>query len=167
MSATKLPGIFQSGMVFQKNKEFIVEGEESLLSEVTVSFAGIKKKAQVTEGKFRAVFPPMEATVNEQLKVEGSDTIVLEDVCVGDVFMLAGQSNMELPVIRTVDLNKEEIEAKDYPEIRQFQLVPDYVLPVKGEESICGFPGGHWIKAAGEDKYAMSAIGFYSAKRIF
>ena len=167
MSATKLPGIFQSGMVFQRNKEFIVEGEESLLSEVTVSFAGIEKKAQVTEGKFRAVFPPMEATVNEQLKVEGSDTIVLEDVCVGDVFMLAGQSNMELPVIRTIDLNKEEIEAKDYPEIRQFQLVPDYELPVKGEESICGFPGGHWIKAAGEDKYAMSAIGFYSAKRIF
>ena len=167
MSATKLPGIFQSGMVFQRNKEFIIEGEETALSEVTVSFAGIEKKVQVTDGKFRTVFPPMEAVVNEQLKVEGSDTIVLEDVCVGDVYMLAGQSNMELPVNRTVDLNKEEIEANDYPEIRQFQLIPDYELPIKGEGSICAFPDGHWIKAEGKDKYDLSAIGFYSAKRIF
>ncbi|MBR2991976.1 MAG: hypothetical protein IKF31_01590 [Clostridiales bacterium] len=167
MSATKLLGIYSDGMIFQRNKEIIIEGTENVLPEVKVTFAGTIKTAVVENGKFKAVLPPFDVTRGESLKVEGTDTIEVTDVCVGDVFMLAGQSNMELPVVRTVDLNKDEIEANDYPEVRQFQLVPDYELPLKGEESICAFPDGKWIKATGEDKYAFSAIGFYAAKRIY
>lgn len=167
MSLTKLLGIYSDGMVFQRNKELVIEGTESVLSEVKVTFAGISTAAQVTEGRFKAVLPPFDVMRGASLKVEGTDLIEINDVCVGDVFMLSGQSNMELPVIRTVDLNKEEIEAGDYPEVRQFQVVPDYELPLKGEGSVCGFPEGKWIKATGEDKYAFSAIGFYAAKRIY
>lgn len=167
MSSTKLLGIFQSGMVIQRNKEIIIEGEESSFGEVEIVFAGVSKKAEVNDGKFKAVFPPMKEATGLTLTVSGSQKIVLDDICIGDVYMLAGQSNMELPVIRTVDLNKEEIEAKDYPGIRQFQLVPDYELPLKGEESVCAFPGGKWIKAEGEDKYLFSATGFFASKRIY
>ena len=118
MSATKLLGIYSDGMVFQRNKEIIIEGTESVLPEVKVTFADTVKTAAVENGKFKAVLPPYDVMRGETLKVEGSDTIEVTDVCVGDVFMLAGQSNMELPVVRTVDLNKDEIEAKDYPEVR-------------------------------------------------
>ena len=145
----------------------MIEGSETISAEVNVIFAGIEKTVPVTDGKFKACYPQMDVARNVTLTVEGSDSIEVKDVCIGDVYMLSGQSNMELPVVRTVDLNKEEIEAADYPEVRQFQLIPDYELPVKGEGSECGFPGGSWIKAAGEDKYAFSAIGFYSAKRIY
>ena len=167
MAATKLLGIYSDGMVLQRNKEIVIEGTEDILPEVKITFAGISTAAPVESGRFKAVLPPQDVMRSAVLKVEGTDTIEVTDVCVGDVFMLAGQSNMELPVVRTVDLNKEEIEAGDYPEVRQFYLIPDYELPIKGGESICGFPGGKWIKAEGDDKYAFSAIGFYAAKRIY
>ena len=83
------------------------------------------------------------------------------------MYLLTGQSNMELPVIRTIELNEEEINAKDYPFVRQFRLTPDLEIPLKGEESICTLPDTDWVKAAGEGKNEISAIGFYAAKRIF
>ena len=167
MGSTKLSGIYSNGMVLQRKKEIVIEGFESTASEVTVTLAGHVVTAPVTDGKFKAVFPPMDVIFDTELKVEGTDTIEIKDVCVGDVFMLAGQSNMELPVRRTMELNKEEVEAKDYPYVRQYLLTPDLEIPDIGEESTCALPEFDWIKAVGDSKTAFSAIGFYAAKRIF
>ena len=167
MATTKLLGIYSNGMVIQRNKPVIIEGTETGKSEVKVTLADRSQTVAVTDGKFKSVFEPMEAVFDITLTVEGTDTIVIKDVCVGDVYMLTGQSNMELPVVRTVELNKEEIEAKDYPYIRQYLLAPDLEIPNIGEESICTLPEFDWISAVGESKMNFSAVGFYAAKRIF
>ncbi len=167
MTATKLLGIYSDGMVLQRNKEITIEGFESSKSEVVITLAGKSVTAEVEDGSFKAVFPPMDVIFDTEIKVEGTDVITIKDVCIGDVYMLAGQSNMELPVIRTIDLNKEEIEAKDYPYVRQYRLTPDLEIPLKGEEPFCTLPENNWIKACGTCKDEISAIGFYAAKRIF
>ena len=167
MSETKLLGIYSDGMVLQRNKEIIIEGFESTKSSVEVTLNGITVTAEVSDGKFKAVLPPMDVVFDTALTVEGTETITVKDVCIGDVFMLAGQSNMELPVVRTLELNKEEVDAKDYPYVRQYLLTPDLEIPVKGEESICTLPEFDWIRAVGDSKKAFGAIGFYAAKRIF
>ena len=167
MSETKLLGIYSDGMVLQRNKEIIIEGFESTKSSVDVTLNGITVTAEVSDGKFKAVLPPMDVVFDTALTVEGTETITVKDVCIGDVFMLAGQSNMELPVVRTLELNKEEVDAKDYPYVRQYLLTPDLEIPVKGEESICTLPEFDWIRAVGDSKKAFGAIGFYAAKRIF
>ena len=167
MSATKLLGIYSNGMVLQRNEEIVIEGFENSKSEVTVTLAGNSVSAKVENGKFRALMPSMDVVFDTVLKVEGTDTVTVNDVCIGDVFLLAGQSNMELPVIRTVDLNKDEIDAADYPYVRQYRLMPDLEIPLKGEEPFCTLPEAEWLKAVGEGKNEISAIGFYAAKRIF
>ena len=167
MESTKLLGIYSNGMVLQRNKNITIEGYENESSSVTVTLAGKSVTAPVVEGKFKAVFEPMDVVFDTELKVEGTETIVVKDVCIGDVFMLAGQSNMELPVVRTLELNKEEVEAKDYPYVRQYLLTPDLEIPNIGEASICQLPEFDWISAVGEKKNDFSAIGFYAAKRIF
>ena len=167
MSETKLLGIYSDGMVLQRNKEIIIEGFESTKSSVDVTLNGITVTAEVSNGKFKAVLPPMDVVFDTALTVEGTETITVKDVCIGEVFMLAGQSNMELPVVRTLELNKEEVDAKDYPYVRQYLLTPDLEIPMKGEESICTLPEFDWIRAVGDSKNAFGAIGFYAAKRIF
>ena len=167
MSVTKLLGIYSNGMVLQRNKEIIIEGTDNGVSEVKVTLKDRTVTAPVEDGRFKAVFEPMDVVFDTVLTVEGSEEITVKDVCIGDVFMLSGQSNMELPVARTVELNKEEIEACDYPFVRQYLLTPDLELPIKGEESICTLPETDWTKAEGTGKYAFSAVGFYAAKRIF
>ena len=167
MGDTKLKGIYSNGLVLQRNKEIIIEGTDTSASEVVVTLAGSFVTAKVEGGAFKAVFPPMDAVFDTELKVEGTETLTVKDVCIGDVYMLTGQSNMELPVIRTYDLNKEEIEAEDFEYVRQYRLTPDLEIPLKGEESICKLPENDWVKASGKGKYEISAIGFYAAKRIF
>ncbi len=167
MAATKLLGIYSNGMVLQRNKEIIIEGSENAKSEVAVTLAGKTVAASVEGGTFKAVFPPMDAMFDTVLTVEGSEVITVNDVCIGDVFMLTGQSNMELPVIRTIDLNKEEIEAGDYPYVRQYRLTPDLEIPVKGGEPVCVLPENDWVRASGTGKYEISAVGFYAARRLF
>ena len=167
MATTGLLGIYSDGMVLQRNKDIVIEGFESESSSVAVTLADQVMTAEVVDGKFKAVFPPMDVIFDTELKVEGSEVITVKDVCIGDVFMLAGQSNMELPVGRTLELNREEVEAKDYPYIRQYLLTPDLEIPNIGEESICTLPEFDWTKAVGEDKNVFSAVGFYAAKRIF
>lgn len=167
MGDTKLKGIYSNGLVLQRNKEIIIEGTDTSASEVVVTLAGSSVTAKVEGGAFKAVFPPMDAVFDTELKVEGTETLTIKDVCIGDVYMLTGQSNMELPVIRTYDLNKEEIEAEDFEYVRQYRLTPDLEIPLKGEESICKLPENDWVKASGKGKYEISAIGFYAAKRIF
>ncbi len=167
MESTKLSGIYSNGMVLQRNMNIVIEGFENLKSEVTLTLAGKVVSAPVTDGRFKAVFPPMDVVFDAELTVEGTDTITVRDVCIGDVFLLAGQSNMELPVGRTLELNREEVEAKDYPFVRQYTLTPDLDIPAIGEDSINTLPEFDWIKASGTSKNAFSAIGFYAAKRIF
>ena len=167
MESTKLSGIYSNGMVLQRNKDIVIEGFENLKSEVTLTLAGKVVSAPVTDGRFKAVFPPMDVVFDTELTVEGTDTITVRDVCIGDVFLLAGQSNMELPVGRTLELNREEVEAADYPFVRQYTLTPDLDIPAIGEDSINKLPEFDWIKASGTSKNAFSAIGFYAAKRIF
>ena len=167
MGDTKLKGIYSNGLVLQRNKEIIIEGTDTSASEVVVTLAGSSVTAKVEGGAFKAVFLPMDAVFDTELKVEGTETLTVKDVCIGDVYMLTGQSNMELPVIRTYDLNKEEIEAEDFEYVRQYRLTPDLEIPLKGEESICKLPENDWVKASGKGKYEISAIGFYAAKRIF
>lgn len=167
MGDTKLSGIYSDGLVLQRNKEIVIEGKDTSATEVTVTLAGTSVTAKVEGGSFKAVFQPMDVVFDTELKVEGTETITVKDVCIGDVYFLTGQSNMELPVIRTYDLNREEIEAEDFQYVRQYRLTPDLEIPNKGENSICELPHADWVKAEGEGKFEISAMGFYAAKRLF
>ena len=167
MTATSLAGVYSDGLVLQRNKDILISGSEASLPEVRVTLAGITLTAEVTDGCFKVIFPPMEAAEGLTLTVEGTDTVEVTDICIGDVYMLSGQSNMELPVSRTYDMNRDKVDAGDYPLIRQFTVEPDYELPLKGEASSCAFPGGSWKRAEGPDKMSFSAVGFYAAQKIY
>ena len=51
-----------------------------------------------------------------------SSKIVLQHVTFGDVFVCGGQSNMELPIARTMERYADEIEATDNKNIRFFRV---------------------------------------------
>ena len=85
MGDTKLKGIYSNGLVLQRNKEIIIEGTDTSASEVVVTLAGSSVTAKVEGGAFKAVFPPMDAVFDTELKVEGTETLTINDVCIGDV----------------------------------------------------------------------------------
>lgn len=161
---TEAAGIFSSGMVLQRDKECSIWGKETQADKVQVILEGNTYEGDVTDGCFLVKIPAHEAATGCKITISGSSTIVLQDVCFGDVFYLSGQSNMELPVYRTRDVSAEEIDASDYPYIRQYRVTPQFQLCRENPPEL---PVQNWTRACGEELLQMSALGFYCAKRLY
>ena len=90
----QLAQIFRDGLVFQANKPIRVFGTGEGTYEV--EFLGQTVKAESRDGKWLAELAPASYGVDYTLTVrhEG-ENVTLRDVCVGEVFLCAGQSNMQ------------------------------------------------------------------------
>lgn len=90
----KLNKIFTSHMVFPRNLPIRIYGEG--FGEVEILFAGHKKKTVSHENNWMVEFPAMEYGGPYAMTVIfEDDTIVLRDIYIGEVFLFAGQSNMQ------------------------------------------------------------------------
>lgn len=96
-AAVKLPAIFADHMVLQRQMPVVVWGTASPGEKVSVEFAG--QHAEVVAdaaGSWRAELPALEASAEGRpLTVKGTNTVTVNDVLVGEVWLCSGQSNME------------------------------------------------------------------------
>lgn len=86
--------IFTSHMVFSRNLPVRVYGEGK--GRVEISFAGQKKSLVSDKDKWSVEFPPMKygGPYSMEIDLDGKE-IILEDIYIGEVFLFAGQSNMQ------------------------------------------------------------------------
>ena len=92
-----LPIYFTNNMVIQRNIAAPVWGTAAANEQVTVQFGGQTKTARAAaNGSWRILLDSMPASiVPRQMIISGTNTITLNNVVVGDVWLLNGQSNME------------------------------------------------------------------------
>jgi len=114
--------LFTNAMVLQRGVAAPVWGVADPGGTVTVSVAG-KTAAAVADakGKWMAKLPPLEAGGPHKLTIAGAETLTLDDVLVGDVWICSGQSNMEQGIGMCLD-PKAEIAAAKYPRIRLYMV---------------------------------------------
>ncbi len=160
----RLAGIFSDRMILQRDRENHIFGTDEGASEVKVTVGDITVKGEVEDGKFDIILPPHEACFDIDITIEGSEKITLHEVCFGDVILLSGQSNMELPVYRSYDASEEEAKSANYPYIRQYRMAPE---PVYKDDSEYSLPESKWVSAVQGQIEEMSAYGFYTFKRIY
>src|SRR5205814_2624277 len=87
---------------------------------VSVTFRGETRSATADEnGRWSVFLAPGEAGGPFQLNVKASNTIALNDVLVGDVWIASGQSNMEFSMTDLVNASSE-IAGAEFPKIRLF-----------------------------------------------
>jgi len=123
----KLSSLISNGMVIQRNKPLTISGEATANEKIEVTFLNKTYTTVAAEnGKWSVTLDPAEAGGPHQLKIVGTEEIQIDDILVGDVWVLGGQSNMELPVNRTLDLFAEEMKAVNNPEIRHFSVPQVY-----------------------------------------
>ena len=110
-----LPQLFQSGMVLQRGKPVPIWGKANAGEQVTVSWQ--KKQYAATadaNGRWRVDLPKMKAGGPYTLEVKGEgvdeEKLVFEDVMVGDVWLLSGQSNIDVTIERVYPQYVDEIE---------------------------------------------------------
>ena len=95
-SEVALPPVFSSKMVLQRELVVPIWGTADASESVTVKFAGQTKRTTAdADGKWMVRLDPMSTSKQERvLLVEGSNTIELSGVLVGEVWLCSGQSNM-------------------------------------------------------------------------
>ena len=93
----KLPAIFADHMVLQRQMPVTIWGWANPREKVSVEFAGSKAETTADDsGSWKAELSPLEAsTEGRPLIVKGSNTVTINDVLVGEVWLCSGQSNME------------------------------------------------------------------------
>lgn len=158
----KLSAIYTDGMILQRNKTIRIYGEAAAGGKITVSMESKTGEAVAdANGKFQVSLPAFEAggPFTMDIVEEAGDSLSLKDIYVGDVFLLSGQSNMELPVNRTLDLYRELVQTVNYPAIRMFQLPK--VHEFSGPQDM--LEEGEWISVNPETVMEFSAVGFYFA----
>lgn len=88
--------IFSDNMVVQRGKDFTIWGNGINDTDVTVTFNGETKSTAVNDKKWSVTFTNTETITDDTLTVtDGTTTYRISNVKLGQVFVLAGQSNME------------------------------------------------------------------------
>lgn len=163
----RLATIFSKGAILQRHQPIHVFGECD--RKVTVNFDGQRVTAECENGSFFAVLPPHEAGIGFTLTVSDGESVVeVEDVSVGEVFIAAGQSNMEMP-LGVTDGAEDELEHCANPQIRFYSIPPQYVKGdlinmFRFQYMDYGIPS--WKPCTWDSAKDFSAVGYYAAKRI-
>ncbi|MDR2397320.1 MAG: sialate O-acetylesterase [Spirochaetaceae bacterium] len=128
MSTITLPSFFSSGMVLQAQRPIplwgYAEKPAASVAPVSAEFLGKTYTAYVeASGAWRLILDGAEPGGPYVLGLDYDGTsLTIEDVYIGDVFLCAGQSNMELPMERLKDDYPEEWQKESYPLIRELRF---------------------------------------------
>lgn len=120
-----LPKWFADGMVIQREAKVPVWGKATADQLVTVSMDnGASAKTKVAkDGTWKVYLPKMKAGGPHTMKVSTTgEEIVIKDVLVGDLFLCSGQSNMELPIRRCMDVVANDVKDYSNRNIRYLKL---------------------------------------------
>ena len=152
--------LWSDGLIVQRQMPIPVWGKADAGEKVTVTL-GQSTASVVTgaDGKWMLKLPALEAASSLQMKIEGKNTITINDVAVGEVWMASGQSNMELRVPRALNADQEIADAK-YPLIRQFRVGRNIADTPQTELK------GNWEKAVPASVDKFSAVGYYFARDL-
>lgn len=157
-----LPSVLADHMVVQRGLPVHVWGMASQHESVSVTFRGETQSTTADDiGRWSLYLSPGEAGGPFQITAKGTNTIVLNDVLVGDVWVASGQSNMEFPMHELANA-ATEIAAAQYPKIRIFRV----------EHRPSDFPRSDveaktWAVCTPESAADSSAVAYFFARNLY
>ncbi len=160
-----LSPLISNGMVLQRDSNVNICGRGIPGEGLQLNFSNKDYSTIVSEdGSWNILLSGLEpAGPYDMIINHGGEEKTIKDVLVGDVWVLAGQSNMQLPVGRTLDLFENEVRDACYPNIRQFTvpMIYDFHSPVDE------LSGGSWVPVTPETVYDFSAVGYFFSKKLY
>jgi sialate O-acetylesterase len=159
-----LASMFSDHMVLQRDMKLPIWGHAAPGAKVTVKVAGSTKEATADDdGKWSVSVGPLKATATPlELSVDSDgETVHLNDVLVGEVWVASGQSNMEWPVTRSKDA-ETELAVADWPEIR-FIDVPN----VTADAPVDSFESAGWQLCKPETIGGFSAVAYFFGRDLY
>ncbi|HEX3077601.1 MAG TPA: sialate O-acetylesterase [Lachnospiraceae bacterium] len=159
----KVASVFSNHMVLQREKNISVWGCASEGNDVTVSLNNARVSTTVINGLWNLELPPMPAGGPFLMSItDGKETITLEDVMLGEVWLAGGQSNMELELQNSKN-GKEIVSAASNKQLRFYNVprisyVDDELYKAEAQSS--------WQVCSSDTCRTWSAVGYYFEKEL-
>lgn len=159
----QVASVFSSHMVLQRDKRVPVWGWADPGEQVSITFNKQTKKATAAaDGKWMLAFDKFSAGGPFVMSIVGKNTVTLDDIYIGEVWLCSGQSNMDMTVAKEdrywagVFNEAEELANADYPLIRVIDADFTPSVPVLNE-----------IKTPGWEVVTPNTVGHMSAAAYF
>lgn len=169
-----LPALISDGMVVRAGNEANMWGKSTPGQTVTVIPSWSNRKYSTVadaDGRWSVKINPGKASREiRHIDFIDGDTVRVNDVLVGEVWLCTGQSNMVFPVGDHTDTlvwqtgmidAEEQLADATYPDLRLFTV--DYAI--SADSKLEEF-SGRWVKADPETVYDFSAVGFVFGRRL-
>lgn len=156
----RLPAIFSDHLVLQRDTAVPVWGWADPGEDVSVSLAGRSVQTRAgADGRWRLNLGPLSTGPAGTLTVRGRNTLVIQDVLVGEVWLGSGQSNMAMTVTRAKDADVETAAAR-FPLIRMFKEESPSAATPQTEGK------GRWLVCSPETVGGFSAALYFFGREL-
>lgn len=159
-SPLRLGSLFTDHMVVQSGARIAVWGWAEPGGKVTVSLGESRGRAKVSDdGSWSVELKPVPAGGPYIMTVIAGDTVKVNDVLCGEVWVCSGQSNMQWPVLEA-DNPTEEIASARWPHIRMFSVER---RTADTPQDTCV---GTWEPATPDHVAHFSAVGYFFGRGL-
>jgi sialate O-acetylesterase len=169
----RLPKLWSDHAVIQRDRPIHVWGWADVGERVTATLRGANGGADETAsattdplGHWSLYLPPRSAGGGAYtLTVAGSNTVTINDLLIGDVWLASGQSNMEMPLLgfpgsAVLKNGPEEIKAANHPEIRLLHEPKRFsYFPMQDQDAT-------WQICTPETAASFSSVAYFFAREI-
>lgn len=171
-----MPGVFSDNMVLQRDQPILIWGKYISGEKLQVILAdAIQETETRADSTWQITFPARAANASPQdlMIFSDSDTLKFSNILIGDIWLLAGQSNMEWALGQELHFETEK-EQLAGPQLRFYN--PDYIgkgiYADKYSEDVLQklkpseFFQGKWEESRLPQVAGLSAVGYYFGKKI-
>jgi sialate O-acetylesterase len=156
----RLPGWFTDHMVLQRDKQIPIWGWAKTGDTVKVQLGDETQTANAdATGRWQVSFAPRPVGGPFVLSAETGSKIAVSDILIGDVWLIGGQSNMEIPVKHGTGAD-ESIKTSRDDRLRLIHIkeCPSYVPQADVE--------GQWLPATPEAVPMFSCVGYAFGRKL-
>jgi sialate O-acetylesterase len=154
--------MFTDHMVLQRQVPCPISGKAKPNAAVEALIDGKRVTSGTADeaGEFKLKLPALNAPGPYKIEIRsGEDVAVLNDVLAGEVWLCAGQSNMEWPTVRAVDGPQEVAKAK-HPTIRLF------TVPRAATDQPATAMDAKWEVCSPETVAQFSAVAYFYGRHL-
>lgn len=157
-----LPRLVSDGAVLQRDKPIVLWGWADDGEQVSVTLGKQTLTTKAEAGRWQVTLKPLPAGGPYTVDIQGKNKLQVKNVLLGDVWVAAGQSNMELPLKRVKYKYPDIIPSTKLPDIREFNVPVVYNFKGPLED----FKQGQWKTAEPENLPNFSAVGFFFTRAL-
>ncbi len=151
--------LFTDGAVLQRGQSVPVWGSARDGEKVTVEIDRQKVTTTAADGKWSVSLKPLKEGGTHTMKITGDNTVTINNLLVGEVWVCSGQSNMEWNFSQAHNA-KEEGPKANYPKIRMFTVKKTVSVKPLAEAV------GKWVECSPQTVNGFSGVGYFFARDL-